>query len=170
MLFVDIGCRMLSFFGMRIAALGIMMKFFRECIARSGSMDFAVLFMRLFAGGMMLLHNIGKIQNYNEIIGSYPSFLFIEQQAVFAIVTTVEVLLALLIVVGLWVRAAAFWMAAGILALLAWSGFEDGELRFVWLGVYLFWSFRAAVPMLSIGRIPLGKEKIELSEQYSGFG
>lgn len=129
---------MLSFFGMRIAALGIMMKFFRECIARSGSMDFAVLFMRLFAGGMMLLHNIGKIQNYNEIIGSYPSFLFIEQQAVFAIVTTVEVLLALLIVVGLWVRAAAFWMVAGILALLAWSGFEDGELRFVWLGVYLF--------------------------------
>ncbi|MDE7305414.1 MAG: DoxX family protein [Alistipes sp.] len=101
-------------------------------------MDFAVLFMRLFAGGMMLLHNIGKIQNYNEIIGSYPSFLFIEQQAVFVIVAAAEVLLSLLIIVGLWVRAAAFWMAAGILALLAWSGFEEGELRFLWLGIFLF--------------------------------
>ena len=35
-------------------------------------MDWAVLYLRLFTGAMMLFHNIGKIQNYNEIISSYP--------------------------------------------------------------------------------------------------
>ena len=32
-------------------------------------MDWAVFYMRLFTGAMMLFHNSGKIQNYNEIIG-----------------------------------------------------------------------------------------------------
>ena len=36
-------------------------------------MDWAVLYMRLFAGGMMFFHNIGKIQDYNEIVTSYLS-------------------------------------------------------------------------------------------------
>ena len=35
-------------------------------------MDWAVLYLRLFTGASMLFHNIGKIQNYNEIISSYP--------------------------------------------------------------------------------------------------
>ena len=40
-------------------------------------MDWAVLYLRLFTGASMLFHNIGKIQNYNEIISSYPSPLYI---------------------------------------------------------------------------------------------
>lgn len=49
-------------------------------------MDWAVLYMRLFAGGMMFFHNIGKIQDYNEIVNSYPSFAFAGSPAVFVIV------------------------------------------------------------------------------------
>ena len=45
-----------------------------ERIAQCRHMDWAVLYMRLFAGGMMFFHNIGKIQDYNEIVNSYPSF------------------------------------------------------------------------------------------------
>lgn len=111
-----------------------MVKSFREL----DRMDWAMLFMRLFAGGMMLLHNIGKIQRYNEIIDNYPSFFFLEQRAAFVVVCAAEVLLSLLIIVGLWVRAAALWMAVGISILLAWSGSGDDELRLVWLGIYLF--------------------------------
>ena len=67
-------------------------------------MDWAVLYLRLFTGASMLFHNIGKIQNYNEIISSYPSPLYINPPAVFVIVTVAEALLAVLIIMGLWVR------------------------------------------------------------------
>ena len=84
-------------------------------------MDWAVLYMRLFAGGMMFFHNIGKIQDYNEIVNSYPSFAFAGSPAVFVIVSLVEVVLATLIIMGLWVRASAIVMAAGILGVLLWD-------------------------------------------------
>ena len=76
-------------------------------------MDWAVLYMRLFAGGMMFFHNIGKIQDYNEIVNSYPSFAFAGSPAVFVIVSLVEVVLATLIIMGLWVRTSALVMSAG---------------------------------------------------------
>lgn len=109
-----------------------------ERIGEYRRMDWAVFYMRLFTGAMMLFHNIGKIQNYNEIIGSYPALLHIEPAAVFVIVTVVEVLLAVLIIMGLWVRPAAFLMAVGILLMFVWGGFGAGEQEFVWLGIYVF--------------------------------
>ena len=107
-----------------------------DWIGQYRCMDWAVLYLRLFTGGAMLFHNIGKIQNYNEIIGSYPSLLYINPAAVFVIVTVVEVLAAVLIIMGLWVRMSALVMALGILLLFARSGF--GEPEFVWLGIYVF--------------------------------
>ena len=101
-------------------------------------MDWAVLYMRLFAGGMMFFHNIGIIQDYNEIVNSYPSFAFAGSPAVFVIVSLVEVVLATLIIMGLWVRASAIVMAAGILGVLLWGAPGFGTLAFTWLGVYVF--------------------------------
>ena len=101
-------------------------------------MDWAVFYMRLFTGAMMLFHNIGKIQNYNEIIGSYPALLHIEPAAVFVIVTVAEALLAVLIIMGLWVRMSALVMSLGILLMFAWGGFGAGEPEFAWLGIYVF--------------------------------
>ena len=107
-------------------------------IERYACMDWAVLYMRLFAGGMMLFHNIGKMQSYDEIIGNYPSFLYIQPTAVFVIVAVAEVLISVLIIMGLWVRMSALVMSLGILAMSAWEEFGIGELRFVWLGIYVF--------------------------------
>ena len=109
-----------------------------DWIGQYRCMDWAVLYMRLFTGAMMLFHNIGKIQNYNEIIDSYPALLHIGPAAVFVIVTVVEVLLAVLIIMGVRVRAAAFVMALGILLMFVWGGFGAGEPEFVWLGIYVF--------------------------------
>ena len=109
-----------------------------ERIAQCRHMDWAVLYMRLFAGGMMFFHNIGKIQDYNEIVNSYPSFAFAGSPAVFVIVSLVEVVLATLIIMGLWVRASAIVMAAGILGVLLWGAPGFGTLAFTWLGVYVF--------------------------------
>lgn len=101
-------------------------------------LDWAVLYMRLFAGALMIFHNIGKVQAYNEIIGSYPSILFLSGQAVFVFVTVAEVVLAVLIMAGLWVRMAALLLSLGIFMRLMWGGFGDGEKEFVWLGIYVF--------------------------------
>ena len=86
----------------------------------------------------MFFHNIGKIQDYNEIVNSYPSFAFAGSPAVFVIVSLVEVVLATLIIMGLWVRASAIVMAAGILGVLLWGAPGSGTLAFTWLGVYVF--------------------------------
>ena len=109
-----------------------------ERIGEYRRMDWAVFYMRLFTGAMMLFHNIGKIQSYNEIIGSYPALLHIEPAAVFVIVTVAEALLAVLIIMGLWVRMSALVMSLGILLMFAWGGFGAGEPEFAWLGIYVF--------------------------------
>ena len=75
-------------------------------------MDWAVLYLRLFLGSIMLFHNIGKIQNYNELISSYPSLLYIDNNAVFVIATVTEVLFSVLIMMGIWVRLSASVLAA----------------------------------------------------------
>lgn len=110
----------------------------QQWIEQYRHMDWAVLYLRLFAGGMMLFHNIGKIQNYNGIVNSYPSLPLVSSAAVFVIATVAEVLFAVLIIMGLWVRMAALLMALGILVAFAWGGFGAGELQFVWLGIYVF--------------------------------
>lgn len=101
-------------------------------------MDWAVLYMRVFAGGMMLFHNIGKIQNYNEIINSYPSWGFLSGPTVFVAVTTIEVVLATLLILGMWVRPSASIMALGFVIAMFWGASTFNELDFVWLGIYVF--------------------------------
>lgn len=101
-------------------------------------MDWAVLYMRLFIGGVLLFHNIGKMQTYNEIIDSYPSLLFIDNAAVFVIVTVAEVLFSVLIIMGLWVRMSALIMALGMVLMFLWGAFGAGEIEFMWLGIYVF--------------------------------
>lgn len=115
----------------------MMRKRIEEWIEQYRCLDWAVLYMRLFAGAMMLFHNIGKVQSYNEIIDSYPSVLFMSGAAVFVFITAAEVLLAVLIMMGLWVRMAALILSLGIFMRFVWGGFEPGE-QFVWLGVYVF--------------------------------
>ena len=45
-----------------------------------------------------------------------------------------EALLAVLIIMGLWVRKSALVMSLGILLMFAWGGFGAGEPEFAWLG------------------------------------
>lgn len=115
-----------------------MAKKIEQWIARYRCMDWAVLYMRLFAGALILFHNIGKMQQYGEIINSYPSFLFFSPTAVFVVVAVAEALLAVLIIMGLWVRVSALVMSLGILSVIVWSGFGAGDQAFVWLGIYVF--------------------------------
>ena len=78
-----------------------------------------MLYLRLFLGGVILLYNIGNIQDYNEIIDSYPSLLFLGNTVSFGVVTVVEVVAALLLMIGFRVRFAAVAVALGLL--VRWS-------------------------------------------------
>lgn len=104
--------------------------------------DIAILYLRLFMGGVTLLHNIGKMQTYNEIIEGYPALLFDSPTITFAIFTIVEVAFAMMIMSGLWVRFASFLMALGmflsIFVVLPTAGMTAGTLQFIYMGVYIF--------------------------------
>lgn len=114
----------------------------REWLAQYRCMDWAVLYLRLFIGGILLLHNIGKMQQYDSIVNSYPSVLYIDSAATFVAIAVAEVLFAVLLMLGLWVRFSASVMAAGmlisILFLFPRAGFLATELQFVYMGIYVF--------------------------------
>ena len=105
-------------------------------------MDLALLYLRLFTGGVVLLHNIGKMQTYNEIINGYPPLLFDSPTLTFGVFTVLEVAFAMLIMCGLWVRFASFLMALGmflsIFVVVPTSGMIAGTLQFVYMGIYIF--------------------------------
>lgn len=104
--------------------------------------DAALLYLRLFIGGVVLLHNIGKMQTYNEIIEGFPALLFDSPTVTFAVFTIVEVAFAMMIMCGLWVRFASFLMALGmflsIFVVVPTSGMTAGTLQFIYMGIYIF--------------------------------
>lgn len=106
----------------------------KDWIGQYRHMDWAVLYMRLFAGGMMLFHNIGKMQDYNEIVNSYPSFASVGSAATFVVVTVAEVLLAVAIIMGIWVRMSGADSLAGHPADVRLGRIRRRELEFVVAG------------------------------------
>ena len=104
--------------------------------------DIANLYLRLFIGGVVLLHNIGKMQTYNEIIDTFPSLLFDSPTLTFAVFTIAEVAFAMMIMCGLWIRFASFLMALGmflsIFVVVPTSGMTAETLQFIYMGIYIF--------------------------------
>ena len=104
--------------------------------------DISLLYLRLFIGGVVLLHNIGKLQTYNEIINGYPALLFDSPTLTFAVFSIIEVAFAMMIMCGLWVRFASFLMALGmflsIFVVVPTAGMTAGTLQFIYMGIYIF--------------------------------
>ena len=103
--------------------------------------DSAILFMRIFIGAMMLTHGIGKLQNYNAIVNSFPDPLGIGSAVSFAIITFVEVGCSALIIMGLFTRLATLPLIFGmfVATFIAFpdKSFAAGELSFVYMGIYI---------------------------------
>lgn len=103
--------------------------------------DLAILFMRIFIGAMMLTHGIGKLQNYNAIVNSFPDPLGIGGPVSFAIITFVEVGCSVLIIMGLFTRLATlpliFGMFVATFIAFPEKSFAAGELSFVYMGIYI---------------------------------
>lgn len=103
--------------------------------------DSAILFMRIFIGAMMLTHGIGKIQNYNAIVNSFPDPLGIGSAASFTLITLTEVGCSVLIIMGLFTRLATlpliFGMYVATFIAFPEKTFAEGELSFVYMGIYI---------------------------------
>lgn len=103
--------------------------------------DSAILFMRIFIGAMMLTHGIGKLQNYNAIVNSFPDPLGIGSAVSFAIITFVEIGCSVLIIMGLFTRLATLPLIFGmfVATFIAFpdKSFATGELSFVYMGIYI---------------------------------
>ena len=103
--------------------------------------DSAILFMRIFIGAMMLTHGIGKLQNYNAIVNSFPDPLGIGSAVSFTLITLTEVGCSVLLIMGLLTRLATlpliFGMFVATFIAFPEKSFAEGELSFVYMGIYI---------------------------------
>ena len=104
--------------------------------------DSAILFIRIFIGAMMLTHGIGKIQQYDYLVNSFPDPLGIGSATSFTLITIAEVGFSMAIIIGLFTRLSALGLAFGmfVATFIAFpdKSFTDGELSFVYMGIYIF--------------------------------
>lgn len=112
-----------------------------SCLATDRWFDSAVLFMRIFIGAMMLTHGIGKLQNYNAIVNSFPDPLGMGSAVSFTLITLAEVGCSVMIIMGLLTRLSTLPLIFGMFAatFLAFpdKSFAQGELSFVYMGIYI---------------------------------
>ena len=103
--------------------------------------DSAIFFMRIFAGVLMLIHGIGKINNYEMLFTTFPDPRGIGSEASLVLIIGAETICSLLLIVGLFVRPAALILAVGmfVASFLAVPGepFAAHELSFVYMGIYV---------------------------------
>ena len=110
---------------------------------QSSACDMAILFLRIFIGGVMLLHIIGKLQDYNNVVLNFRSILDLSAATSFALTVLFEGLFAAMIIMGAGTRLASIMMVlvsaiAVADAFLAGQITADGaKLEFVYMGIFL---------------------------------
>ena len=109
---------------------------FRPC-------DMAILFLRIFIGGVMLLHIVGKLQDYDNYVLGFQSILGLSQATSFAVTILFEGLFAAMIIMGVGTRVASLLMVV-VSAVALWEAFLEGmlsadasKLEFIYMGIYL---------------------------------
>ena len=99
----------------------------------------AVFFMRIFIGIMMLIHGIGNIVNYQMIYETFPDPLHIGHNTSLLITIAVEIVCAVLLIVGFLVRPAAVVLGILMVVILVFeiygTSLQYGELPFLYLGI-----------------------------------
>lgn len=107
------------------------------------SYSVAILFLRLFIGAVMLLHIIGKMQTYDNLVLAYNSFLGMSQATSLALSMIVEGILAAMIIIGFATRLAAMLMVAATIVTLidvimtAGMSMAEVKLQILYWGIFL---------------------------------
>lgn len=112
-------------------------------VLRSQGCEMAILFLRVFIGGVMLLHMIGKLQDYDDYVLNFQSIVGLNHATSFALSILFEGLFAVMIIMGVGTRLAAALMAivmiVSICEALMQGTVTDGEskLEFIYIGIYI---------------------------------
>ncbi len=120
-----------------------MKKWRQEGDMRRNMSEVAIFFLRMFIGSVMLLHIIGKLQTYDNVVLSYRHILGFSGATSFIIATILEGLFAAMIIMGVATRLAASMMiivsAMAIAEALMPGGLptDHAKLYFVYMGIYL---------------------------------
>ena len=114
----------------------------RQTLSQLRNASRAILFLRIFIGGVMMLHVIGKMQTYDNLVLEYPSVLGLSSATTLAITMLFQSLFAALIVIGVATRFVSLAMFV-VTLLSAVSLFQvDGmtimnlKLEFLYLGIF----------------------------------
>ena len=105
--------------------------------------DVAILFLRLFIGGVMLLHIVGKMQVYDNILLTYHRILGLDAATSFAVISILEGLFAAMIILGVATRFASAMMLIVVAMSIAEALLNDtpdvvtAKLNFVYMGIYI---------------------------------
>lgn len=105
--------------------------------------DVAILFLRLFIGGVMLLHIVGKMQAYDNILLTYHRILGLDAATSFAVITILEGLFAAMIILGVATRFASAMMLIVVAMSIAEALLNEmpdvatAKLNFVYMGIYI---------------------------------
>lgn len=112
-------------------------------VLRSQGCEMAILFLRVFIGGVMLLHMIGKLQDYDNYVLNFQSIVGLNHATSFALSILFEGLFAVMIIMGVGTRLAAALMAivmiVSICEALMQGTVTDAEskLEFIYIGIYI---------------------------------
>ena len=107
--------------------------------------DRAILFLRIFIAAVMLLHIIGKMQNYDNVVLTFPSLLDFNRPTSLALSIIFEAAMATMIAIGIGTRLSALLMFITSLvtlfdiALQAEGAIstDAAKLQFIYAGIFL---------------------------------
>ena len=107
--------------------------------------DRAILFLRIFIAAVMLLHIIGKMQNYDNVVLTFPSLLDFNRPTSLALSIIFEAAMAAMIGIGIGTRLSALLMFITSLvtlfdiALQAEGAIstDAAKLQFIYAGIFL---------------------------------
>jgi putative oxidoreductase len=108
------------------------------------NVDLGLLILRVWLGASMFwLHGMMKLQGFSQMSGQFINFFGIGQKASLCLAIFAEFLCSVLLVLGLFSRLAAFFLAftMGTAFLLvhkmAFSGPMSGEIAFIYLAGFV---------------------------------
>ncbi|MBQ5395482.1 MAG: DoxX family protein [Alistipes sp.] len=110
---------------------------------KENATELAILFLRIFIGGVMLLHMVGKLQDYDNVVLDFYSLLSMSQATSFALTIIFEGLFAVMIIMGVGTRLAALMMcvvsaiALGEALVVSELSDASSKLQFIYFGIYL---------------------------------